>query len=600
MVDQVQDQTGHPSEHLAPLPEAGIEVRDLTFQYERADEASLHNINLKIKRGEFVLIMGPSGCGKSTLVQTFNGIIPNLLRGDFDGKVFTLGMDTAEYGTEKLAKYVGIVFQDPEVQLFALTVEDELAMVLENMGMAPEEMRERVKWALNVTGLQGLEMRQPAKLSGGQKQRVATAATLTYDPDILILDEPTAYLDNEGTVSLLKTVRGLASERGLTIILVEHKIELVIDLVDRVIVLDNGRVLIDGTPVEVFSNIDVLRRLGVSLPRAVQIGLKLQDGGVPLEHLPPTIPDLAARIRDLISGEALPSPPSPEPFERAVGESRSPILEFKDVSFVYGSGKVEALTDINTNIHEGEFVAIVGHNGSGKSTLLAHTIGILTPTEGEVLVFGMNTLKTSVSKLAQSVGIVFQNPDHQIFNETIYDEIAYGPRNFGLPEEEIGERVVEGLALVDLTGMEQDDPDNLSMGQRQRLAVASVLAMRPKILALDEPTVGQDPLHLSMFMDMIRRWNRQGNTVLMITHDIDFAIEYSDRVLVMNNGKVILDGPPQQVFMDFDVLKRSGIEPPAVVRLMRELFGDRAPPVQSIDQAADAVAQAYQIQIAGG
>lgn len=569
-----------------------VKFSSLSFRYEGTEDDVLQDIDFTIEQGEFVLVMGPSGCGKSTLVQTINGVVPHLLRGDLRGHVFTLGKDTRDFETTELAREVGIVFQDPEVQLFALTVEDELAMVLENMGVPPSEMRRRVDWALNVTGLHGLEMRQPARLSGGQKQRVATAATLTYDPSILILDEPTAYLDNEGTVTLLKTVRNLAAERNLTIILVEHKIELVIDLVDRVVIMEAGKVLFDGPPIEVFSNVEVLRRLGISMPRAISIGLNLQDRGMPLESLPPTIPALAEALRTMMPEKALVDPSAVVQEKKDVAKSL-PIIEFRDVDFVYGSGNVTALKNISTTIHEGEFVAIVGHNGSGKSTLLAHAIGILTPTRGQVIVDGIDTAKSSVSELAKIVGIVFQNPDHQIFNETIFDEIAYGPRNFSVPEEEIIERVTEALALVDLSGMEQHDPDNLSMGQRQRLAVASVLAMRPKVLALDEPTVGQDPLHLNMFMDMILNWNRQGNTVLMITHDIDFAIEYSSRVLMLNKAEILVDGPPEEVFHEFAALKRSGVNPPASVRLLHEVFGAGAPLVKTMDQTAAAIASVY-------
>ncbi|MGA2310614.1 MAG: ABC transporter ATP-binding protein [Candidatus Bathyarchaeia archaeon] len=572
-----------------------INVKDLSFRYAEAKTNVLSNINLSIEPGEFVLVMGPSGCGKSTLFLHANGVIPQLVEGKLSGKVTVSGIDTQTSSVSELARHVGMVFQDPEIQLFALTVEEELAMVLENLGVAPGEIRKRVDWAISLAKLDGMQQRAPMELSAGEKQRVATAAMLTLGPEIMIFDEPTAYLDFPNTQVILNAVRDMCTDLKKTTVLIEHKIETVLKFVDRVVVLNaDGTLYHDGDPKQVFSHVEELEEIGLRVPIAIRMAYMLAKAEPKFqflkEDLPLTVDDLATVMsaRRIIKTR-------PPPMKHAVGEGKSgcsstPAVRVENLSYKYPATRKEVLSGINLTIDKGQYVALLGAGGSGKSVLAKHFIGLVNPSEGSVFVNGKDVASLSVGELARMVGYLFQNPDHQIFNATVYDELAYGPRNVGTDEKETRGRIERVLELTKLEGLEQRDPESLSMGQRLRLALGSVLVMDPSIIVLDEPTIGQDPGHLRPIMDLVYSLNREeGKTVILITHHTDLALEYCDRVIVMADGKILTDGSYYEVFRQGALLERCGVNQPAIARLMNLLFGEEAPLPRTVDDAVNII-----------
>ena len=555
-----------------------------SFRYKETETWALSDITLTVDEGEILLVLGPSGCGKSTLGLALNGVVPQLLEGDVEGSATVAGLSTVDEKVSRLAAHVGVVFQDPEIQLFALTVEDEVAMSLESYGVVRSEMRDRVTWAMEVCGLKGMELNAPAKLSGGQKQRVAIAAVLAREPDILVFDEPTGNLDPVGSRSVYETIRRICDERRRTIVLVEHDLGPVIDLVDRVIVLDKGKIIAAGKPRDILRRLDLLRASGVKIPVGTEFGLYIEHAGlVQYPSTPITLQEAMAGLNGKaeikFSGLS-----RPETTSRSEGE---PVVRFKKVTHTYDTGH-KGINAIDLEVHPGDFLAICGMNGAGKTTLSMHVMGLLHATEGQVIVDGHDVKDRTVAEMARTVGLIFQNPNHQLFKGTVQEEVAFGPKNIGWDEERIKEASRRVLELVDLVGLEERDPDSLSIGQKQRVAVASVLVMEPRILILDEPTTGQDEKTLAPFMQLVSALNQEGMTVLMITHDMDVAMRYASRLIVMANGSILADGEPADVFNMQDILSQAKLQTPDVSQLAGAL---KLPPTtfaRSVSQLLEA------------
>ncbi len=510
--------------------------------------------------------MGHTGCGKSTLCLTFNGIIPHAIGGDLEGKVVIDGLDTMEHDIPELASRVGMVFQDPETQLFSVTVKSEVAFGPENLMLPREEIIERVNWALEATRLKGYEERAPTKLSGGEKQQVALASAMAMRPKILVLDEPTSELDPVGTKRIFSLIRELNERYGITFVIIEHKEEAV-KLSDRIVLMKDGRVIGQGRPHEVFSDINSVKESRVRVPQISQLFYKLKQGGLNVRKVPLTVEEAYLILKDLLKEEKA-GDLAVEMRQGGVGSQ--PVIRTEDLFFQYRNGPI-ALKGINLEIYQGEFVAIIGQNGAGKTTLAKHFNGLLKPTKGDVIIDGMNTKDALVTDLAKTVGFVFQNPDHQFFSFTVEDEVAFGPRNLGLSEEEVKNRVDAALRTVGLEQMRTRHPFTLSRGQRQRLAVASVLAMHPKIIVLDEPTTGQDEVALNQIMTLVNKLREEGRTILMITHDMSIVTKYAERTIVLCQGEVLLDGPTREVFSHPEILEKSHIEVPSIMKLARML-----------------------------
>lgn len=540
-----------------------IEIRNLGYRYRGGKSPALKNVDLEVAEGEFVVIMGPSGAGKSTLCNALNGLIPHFFRGRMEGEVIVEGRSTREGKVGEFAREVGLVFQDFEAQLFSTNVALEVAFGPENFSVEREEMVRRVEDVLGRVRLGGFEGRQPATLSGGQKQRLAIASVLAIEPHILCLDEPTTDLDPIGKLGVFEIAEELKDRDDVTLIVVEHETEETLDA-DRIVLLREGEVVRDSPAREVLQDVELLEESGV-MPLGV--ARFFHERGVEQEQLPLTPEEgteefrrrgwrvSKERHRELVAAD--------EAREQSYGE---PVIEVEGLSHRYPGG-VTALEHADLTVRRGEFLAVLGQNGSGKTTLVKHFNGLLEPTEGVVRVGGENTTRQGIRRLGQKVGYVFQNPDHQIFSDTVAEEVAFGPKIRGLEEIEANERVTEALASVGLSGYEQEDPFGLTKGERQRVAVASVLAVRPEVLILDEPTTGLDYAEQRSMMDLVKRLNDSGSTIIVVTHTMWVVAEYAHRAVVVRDGGIFLSGTVREVFAQEEKLRDASLRPPHLVSL---------------------------------
>ncbi|MDP8958598.1 MAG: energy-coupling factor transporter ATPase [Actinomycetota bacterium] len=545
-----------------PSPPA-LQMEGVRFTYRGAKRPALDGIDLSVTPGELVVVLGPSGAGKSTLCLSLNGLIPHIVHGELQGEVRVFGQPVTESKVSLLAGQVGLVFQDFEAQLFSTNVELEVAFGPENFAVPVEEIRRRVKQALATVDLTGLERREPANLSGGQKQRLAIASVLALEPRALVMDEPTTDLDPIGKESVFEVARRLRAE-GVTLLIVEHETEEAA-AADRVVVLEEGRIAGQGPPEEVLVRSDWLEESGVRPLGAARL---LADLG---EEPRLTVDEAVERLQGL--GYRVPDDRWDDLLERDEarnGRYGDLIIEVEDLEHRYPNG-VEALTGANLSVRRGEFLAVVGQNGSGKTTLVKHCNGLLEPTSGQVKVEGASTRGQGVQRVGRTVGYVFQNPDHQIFAETVADEVAFGPRNHGVEPDEVDQRVKEALQAVGLSGREEEDPFALTKGERQRVAVASILSTRPQVIILDEPTTGLDYREQRQMMELVRRLNETGHTIICVTHTMWVVAEYAHRMVVMSEGRIAMEGPTRQVLSREDELLAASLKPPQVTRITARL-----------------------------
>lgn len=507
-----------------------IEIENLSFRYPTREDYALRDINLRIKKGEFILLTGSTGCGKSTLLKCLNGIIPHESSGEFIGNVWIDGMNTREHPINVLAQKVGLVFQNPDEQIFSTRVEDEVAFGLENLCCPREEMLKRIEWALAKVGMSEYSSHSTNALSGGQKQRVAVASLLAFKTEVLVLDEPISQLDPSGAQEVLEVVKKL-SDSGITIILVEHRIHEVAAWADRVIIMNNGRIELNIPAGEVEKHLDCFQKLGLRSP-------KMQK-------------DLKPRLQAAV---ALASAKTQRKEEQTKpSENGQKLIEVRNLWFSYDKKKRKnkeecTLKGIDLNIYAGEIVGLLGENGSGKTTLMHHLAGLHKPQKGRVSVAGKDTAKYDAYRLAGTVGILFQNPSLMLTCDTVHDEVAFGPQNLKIPKEEIGKRVGKCLQMMELEKLTDYHPQTLSGGQRLRCAASTILSMSPEIILMDEPTSGQDILHIRKLMKLCRELVKQGKAVIFITHDFEVAADYCDRIAVMRDGEIVLECRPEEIF----------------------------------------------------
>ncbi len=539
-----------------------VSIRDLTFRPTHAEQPVLKHVSLDVKRGELVVLMGRSGSGKSSLCYALNGLVPQFIQGEFAGTVMVDGQPTTQSPVWKQANHVGMVFQDFETQLVSTNVEAELRCALEAQGgthdFADEEsFREHVRRLLDLVGLSGLERRDPFSLSGGQRQRLAVASVLVREPQVIVMDQPLTDLDPAGRQQFLRLLEDLKA-KGITIILAGHGVEDLMNA-DRVCVLDQGELIWQGTRCELLGHPDLAKRYGVS---PYPLAACFQERGV--QTLPTTVEE-AWQSADTLGLNIV----APELHEQGsdVAHSEPPatVLELSNVSAHY-QPDVPVLSRVSVSFRAGEFVAILGQNGSGKSTLAKLCNGLLLPSEGCVLVLGNATQQTGVGRLSSLVGYVFQNPDHQIFAETVRKEIAFGAENAGYSSDECEARVSEALQAVGLTGAEDRDPFSLTKGERQRVAVASILAAKPRILIVDEPTTGLDAEESPRMMDMMRKLNQQGHTIIVITHNMGIVANYATRCVLMRDGAILADGPTREIFSEPELVRSAALALPDLTR----------------------------------
>ncbi len=560
-----------------------INLEQVTFTYDDGVIA-LSDLNIHARPGEFLVVLGANGAGKSTLCFLLSGIVPHIYGGKRLGKLSVTGHDPWDEPLFQIAQYCGVLLQDPEVQLFNPNVFTELAFGPANLKVEKEEIIRRINASMSLLHLDGMEKRNPRDLSGGQKQRVALGAVLTMRPSVLVLDEPTSQLDPVGRSEVVESIHRLKSAGDMTIIMTTHETDDILDLADQVLVLDKGKLVLSGTPAEVFSQPEVLRAAGIKIPDALDILIHTnqlcnQGTGLSPEQVQAMDADyVAAEIgKSLVSGCIYVGEPGAEPAiqakTRQAAPGALPILQAVNLTYQYpGFPPVTALRDVNISIHPGELVGIVGQNGSGKSTLVKCFVGLLRPHQGEVFFNGKNIRKTPVGEMARQVGLVLQNPDYQLFTVSSREEIHFGLRNLGIEGEQAEKITLQALSWVGLENELETFPFRMSFGDRRKLAVAATAALDPQVLILDEPTTAQDHRGRYQLADIGQRFrDEQGRTILMITHDMDLIARYAERLIVMWNGQVILDGPTAQVFAQKEILQRTFLRPPVAAQVSAAL-----------------------------
>lgn len=487
-----------------------IELSQVSFKYKGTKTFALVDVSWSLAPGECAVIMGPSASGKTTLCRCLNGLIPQALEGTLTGDIVVAGKDVSFFRTQTLAKDVGFVMQDPEAQIVGRTVFEDLAFGPRNLLVPAREIEQRIPKVLSQVGLAGYENRSAADLSGGEKQRLAIAGILAMEPSVLILDEPASELDPAGRADLYFHLDRLRQSKKLTLVIVEQKIEGIQAMVDRVLILEKGRVISQGRPED----------LKNFRPR-------------------PAIPN---RNTD--------SPPR---------DARA-CLEVNHLDFGYTPADL-VLKDINLSVFPRDFMALMGHNGAGKTTLVKHLNGIIPCGAGTILFEGKDINKFKTRELARSVGFIFQNPDHQIFETSVEKEIAFGLANMGCSRDEIARTVDETLEKTGLEPFRSRHPFTLGKGMRQMIAVAAIVALNPRVLVVDEPTTGLDAAGSSLIMDLIQGLHCNGTAILLITHDLSLAARYASRLVVMGQGEILLDDHMEKGLGETDVLQRAGLIP---------------------------------------
>ena len=544
-----------------------IEIEDLTFSYStQQHEPALRNLSCSIEQGSFVGITGLAEAGKSTFCRLIAGYIPHFFQGEFSGRVNVAGKDTTETTIGELAEWVGFVFENPFDQLTgaSLTVLEEAAFALENMGLAREQIRLRAEKSLTQVGMEDLKDRHPQQLSGGQSQRLALASILAVQPEVFILDEPTSQLDPLGVEEVFDVISDMHT-RGNTLIVVSQDLDHLAIRSDRLMVIDKGEIKWDGEPREVLLEAAEVR-YPILIPDVLEISRKLRAAGrIPSNPpLPLTVEQAANEL------SSIDTPGSAETIAAGRTSRHSKVesskeLVFEDVYYNYPTG-VSAIRGVSLSLDEG-CVCIVGQNGAGKTTFAKHLNGLLRPTRGRVLVRGKDTREYRVAELAREVGLAFQNPDDQLFRSTVEEEVRFGPDNVGAGPEEAKRMVAFAMDLMGLEAVPEKKPHDFGVPERKRVATASVIAMNTPVVVLDEPTGGQDAEGIELLGQLVGQLVQQGKLVVVVTHDVNFAARHADRVIALYQGRVLLDDDPRTVFGREETLARTHVEPPAVTRL---------------------------------
>ena len=588
-----------------------IEVKDVTFAYSGAQRHALERVSLAVAEGEFVGIIGSSGAGKSTLAGVMSGAVPHHFAGELYGACLVDGKDTCEVALTDVSRLVGSVLQDIDAQFVASNVRDELLFGLENFGVAHDEIPARMQQALETVGIEDLRDREIATLSGGQKQKVAIAAILALRPRVLVLDEPTAALDPASSTLVFETLCEVNRSAGITVVVIEQKVALLSEYCSRVVVLDQGKLVFDDTPRKVFSHGERLREIGVDSPRVARVSNSLATAGLcePGE-LALSVDEAAAlvvRIVDegvrgaVVEGAcatpAVPSAPSNATVcDPSIGgdsaasssaRTGEPVARFEGVGYSYpgGGASVRAL---DFEVFPGEIVGIVGQNGAGKTTLTKLLNGLLKPAEGNVVVAGLNTREVPTSRIARHVSTLFQNPDRQICKDTVLDEVAFGLLLQGVSLDEASARA---KATCERFGLPLDEaPFSLSRGQRQMVALASVVVGEPQVIVLDEPTSGLDYRECMTVMETVRDMAAAGSAVVMVCHGMEVVSDFANRLVVMANGEILGRGTCADVFANADLMQRAFVEPPQAIALAKKLAAEVSPAFAGLSEVSDIVA----------
>nr|WP_313965658.1 ABC transporter ATP-binding protein [uncultured Streptococcus sp.] len=543
------------------MKKAIIELKDFSFQYKAQSEPTLKGINLTIYEGEKVLIVGPSGSGKSTIGQCLNGIIPNIYKGTSSGEFLIRGKEAFDLSIYEKSHLVSTVLQDTDGQFIGLSVAEDLAFALENDMVELESMKSRVHTWAERLDLSKLLDHRPQDLSGGQKQRVSLAGVLIDESPILLFDEPLANLDPKSGQDIIDLIDQIHEEQGTTTIIIEHRLEDVLYRpIDRVILINQGQVLFNGRPDELLRTtllaengireplyLTTLRQLGQDISKRPYLD---NVGKLPLEDLSVDIP--------------VPN------FEKSAEVEA--ILELGHLNFAYREGQ-PILKDLSLTIPKGQRLAIVGKNGAGKSTLAKAICGFIQ-TEGTYFSKGEDIRGDSVKERAERVGYVLQNPNQMISSTMVFDEVALGLRLRNVPEDQIESRVHQALKTCGLYEFRKWPISALSYGQKKRVTIASILVLGPEVLVLDEPTAGQDQRNYTEIMDFLDELHQKGHTIIMITHDMQLMLDYSDRAIVVTDGQILADLTPAELLTQPEILRRANLKETSIFALANRLGVD--------------------------
>lgn len=549
-------------------PAALLELDEVRIRHDGAERATPDGVSLTVRPGEVVLVLGPSGCGKSTLALALDGLVPHAVPAELDGTVSIAGLDSREHPVGVLSEHVAMVFQDPDAQVVTGTLLDEVCFGPENQLVPVADVLARAERALKLVGLWERRGDNPDRLSGGGRQRLAIACALAMASPVLVLDEPTANLDPAGIDEVYAVLRELASTRDHAIVLIEHNLDSAVDVVDRVVVLDaDGRLVLDGPVREVLrEHVDELLALGVWLPVSTLAALRLRAAGLRLDPLPLTPAELAAAL------DALDELPEPRP-DPAAGrtDGSGPAIRVRGLSVRRGGRRGPVVVhDVDLDVAAGEFLAVVGTNGAGKTSLLQAIAGVIPAPAGVVDVLGLDPQRADARERSRRIGFVFQNPEHQFVATTVAAELETSLRVQGVPEAERAAAVERMLARFGLTALREQHPFLLSGGQKRRLSVGTALIAGAPVLALDEPTFGQDRERAAELLDMLRTLNEQGTTVLVVTHDLQLVADYATRIAVMSDGRILGSGPTADVLAG-PLIEEAGLRHPPLARATRGL-----------------------------
>lgn len=549
-----------------------ITLNDVSVKYPGATVPVVNKMSFHVAKGERLLITGPSGCGKSTLAYVLNGTLPRSIEAELTGDVALGGQLVAEQSVKQIAEKVGILFQDPESQFCMQTVEEEVAFGLENLCIPTVEMEDRIEQSLVQVGLGTERKTQLHELSGGMKQRLGLACLLAMNPEVLILDEPTANLDPQGADELLRIIMQLAESSGKTLILIEHRLDRIVPHLDRVLLMNReGTLIADGSPRELFGHQQQLfKQEGAAIPAVCERAVAFAAKGFIWSPFPLTVEEgneqlimndrQANRTRDLFSTDATGAEHRDVDHRQVSMAKVAPIMKVCDLAFRYE--QKEVLRDVSFNLYPGAITVLLGMNGAGKSTLVQLLMKLLKPTSGTVRLYDTPLTMWRDRELYRKVGYVFQNPEHQFLRDSVEAELAFGFEWSGLPQDQWQHKVETQLEEFGLEHVRAQHPFQLSQGQKRRLSVATMLSHDQELLLFDEPTFGQDAHYTEALMTMMAELRDEGKALLMITHDVELVYRYADQALVLHEGTIAFDGDPNELFADFNLLKRCGLQKP--------------------------------------
>ncbi|ELK8329705.1 heme ABC transporter ATP-binding protein [Vibrio vulnificus] len=542
-----------------------IEFSNFSFRYESLDKPTLRNINLRIEKGEKIVIIGPSGSGKSTLGQCLNGLIPHAIKGEVSGSLTINGQETATFAMHQFTEQVGTVLQDTDSQFVGLSIGEDIAFALENQLTANIEMYSLVKATAKMVDLEQMLQRSPHDLSGGQKQRVSLAGILVDDVDILLFDEPLAALDPKTGKRTIEIIDELHRKTGKTVVIIEHRLEDVLHRhVDRIILMDGGEIMADTTPDELLAS-PLLAQYGIREPLYLT-ALKSASCHLALDDHPSSLSELPLANYQHAMADWFHQANTTNNHIRS-----ETLLDVRNLTYSY-DGEKNALEGVSFNVQRGEFVSILGKNGSGKSTITKLIMGVIEPDNGAMHLNGQDLSELTIFERSQKVGVVMQNPNHMISHHMIFDEVAFGLRNRGWEEQQVNDKVLEVLELCGLSKYRHWPIEALSYGQKKRVTIASILALEPELLILDEPTAGQDYRNYTSMLSFIEKLNRElGITVVIISHDMHLVLEYTTRSIVIADSQLVADAPMTDVFSNPALLDRANLTTTSLYELATRL-----------------------------